>query len=233
MTKVSAIVLSAGKGRRMNSDVAKQYIEIAGKPVIYYSLAAFENSAVDEIILVTAPGEEEIVRKNIVEKYNFKKVSMITAGGKERYHSVFNGLKAIEDTDFVLIHDGARPMLTPEMIAHIIEEVKNADACVSAVPSKDTIKISDAEGYISATPDRSFVWNIHTPQAFKYELIIKAYSDLMKLSDNEIKVTDDAMVVESMTGHKVKLVEGSYKNIKVTTPEDLLVAERFLADRVE
>ena len=233
MTKVSAIVLSAGKGRRMNSDIAKQYIEIAGKPVVYYSLVAFENSAVDEIILVTAPGDEEFARESIVEKYGFKKIRAIVAGGKERYHSVFNGLKAIKDTEYVLIHDGARPMLTTEMIAHIIEEVKNTEACVSGVPSKDTIKISDMEGYINSTPDRSLVWNIHTPQAFRYGIILKAYSDLMKLPDDKIRVTDDAMVVESMTGHKVKLVEGSYKNIKVTTPEDLFVVERLLADRGE
>lgn len=228
MAKVSAIVLSAGKGRRMNSDIAKQYILIGGKPIIYYSIAAFENSDVDEIILVTAPGEEDIVRESIVEKYGFKKISRIVAGGKERYHSVFNGLKAIDDTEYVLIHDGARPMLTPEMISHIIEEVKKTEACVSGVPSKDTIKISDEEGYIDSTPDRSLVWNIHTPQAFGYELIMNAYSGLMQIPDDRIKVTDDAMVVESMSGHKVKLVEGSYKNIKVTTPEDLFLAEKFL-----
>ena len=127
MAKVSAIVLSAGKGRRMNSDIAKQYILIGGKPIIYYSIAAFENSDVDEIILVTAPGEEDIVRESVVEKYGFKKISRIVAGGKERYHSVFNGLKAIDDTEYVLIHDGARPMLTPEMISHIIRAICRND----------------------------------------------------------------------------------------------------------
>ena len=140
MAKYTAIVLSAGKGSRMGSSVHKQYLLLCGRPVIYYTLKAFEESPVDEIVLVTGEGEEEYCQKEIVEKYKLHKVTKIVKGGKERYHSVFQGLSACEHTDYVLIHDGARPFIGQEVIRHIMDEVQKKHACIAAVPVKDTIK---------------------------------------------------------------------------------------------
>lgn len=224
--KFTAIVLSAGKGSRMNSDTHKQYLLLDGKPIIAYALEAFEKSPVDEVILVTGQGEEEYCRNEIVNAYDFRKVSKIVTGGKERCHSVFQGLQAITDSDYVLIHDGARPFVTQEIIENTMETVKRTQACVVGVHAKDTIKITNQEGIITATPKRNDVWMAQTPQAFSFGLIYQAYSRFMQRED--ILVTDDAMVVEEMCGQSVRLIEGSYQNIKITTPEDLLIAETFL-----
>jgi 2-C-methyl-D-erythritol 4-phosphate cytidylyltransferase len=197
--KCIAIVLAGGKGKRMESDIPKQYIELNGKPILYYALNEFENcSIIDEII----------------------------EGGKERYHSVNNGLLAIDDCDYVFIHDGARPMIQNSTIMKAYECVKEFKACVVAVQTKDTIKIADEEGFISVTPNREKLWNIQTPQVFEWGIIKKAYDILMESDCNNI--TDDAMVVENMLNFKVKLVQGTYENIKVTTPSDLVIASAFL-----
>ena len=152
MAKYTAIVLSAGKGSRMGSSVHKQYLLLCGRPVIYYTLKAFEESPVDEIVLVTGEGEEEYCRKEIVEKYKLHKVTKIVKGGKERYHSVFQGLSVCEHTDYVLIHDGARPFIEQEVIRHIMDEVQKKHACIAAVPVKDTIKKVDENGKVTADP---------------------------------------------------------------------------------
>lgn len=224
--KMTAIVLAAGTGKRMNTKVHKQYLLLKEKPILYYSLKAFEDSHVDEIILVTGAEEIEFCRKEIVEKYGLGKVRAIVEGGRERYHSVYEGLKAVGETDYVLIHDGARPFVSQDIIERILEAVCEYRACVAGMPVKDTIKISDEEGFAKETPNRSSVWMIQTPQAFSYPLIYDAYTRLLEKEDSAI--TDDAMVVERMTNHKVRLIEGSYRNIKITTPEDLLIAEQFL-----
>lgn len=224
--KMTAIVLAAGTGKRMNTKVHKQYLLLKEKPILYYSLKAFEDSHVDEIILVTGAEEIEFCRKEIVEKYGFGKVRAIVEGGRERYHSVYEGLKAVGETDYVLIHDGARPFVSQDIIERTLEAVCEYRACVAGMPVKDTIKISDEEGFAKETPNRSSVWMIQTPQAFSYPLIYDAYTRMLEKEDSAI--TDDAMVVERMTNHKVKLIEGSYRNIKITTPEDLLIAEQFL-----
>ena len=229
--KKCAIVLAAGQGKRMNSKVAKQYLLIKGKPVLYYSLAAFEESEVDEIILVTGAGEEEFCQKEIVEKYKLKKVKKIVVGGKERYHSVANGLSACEDCEVVLIHDGARPFLDQEIIKRCIQGTKDFDACVVGMPVKDTIKIASEDGFVASTPNRNFVWMVQTPQTFRYDLIAQSYLKLIEqeevLKQNGVNITDDAMVVEYFSGQKIRLIEGSYKNIKITTPEDLRASENF------
>jgi 2-C-methyl-D-erythritol 4-phosphate cytidylyltransferase len=232
-TKIAAIVLAAGKGRRMQSDVAKQYMMLKEKPVLYYALKAFEDSEVDEIVLVTAEEEREYCRQNIVERYGFSKVSHIVAGGAERYHSVYNGLCALWNCAYVLVHDGARPFVTQQIIHRSLEEVRTRQAVAVGMPVKDTIKIIDETGFVKETPDRQFVWAIQTPQTFSYTLIRQCYEKLIqedKQQANAQKITDDAMVVELFTGVKVKLVEGSYDNIKITTPEDVSVAEAFLQD---
>lgn len=234
--KTTAIVLAAGQGKRMGSKVAKQYLLLKGRPVLYYTLKAFEDSLIDSVILVTKEGEEEYCRKEMVEAYGFQKVTAIVPGGRERYHSVFFGLKAISqyipECEYVFIHDGARPFVTNEMIVRAYEEVKRSKACVIGMPVKDTIKIADEDGYAKTTPKRSRVWAVQTPQVFSFSFIMEAYEQLMKnegsLREKGIAITDDAMVVETFTEKKVKLVEGSYQNIKITTPEDLKIAEAFL-----
>lgn len=224
--KYAAIVLAAGSGKRMNSKVHKQYLIIQDRPVLYYSLKAFEDSAVDEIVLVVGKGEEEFCRKEIVDKYGISKVKGIVEGGKERYHSVFEGLKQTSDADYVLIHDGARPFVNQDIIRRCMQEVQKYQACVVGMPVKDTIKIADEEGYAKQTPDRKNVWMIQTPQTFSYALIYEAYEEMLKTEDTAI--TDDAMVLERIKGKKSKLIEGSYRNIKITTPEDLLIANVYL-----
>lgn len=224
--KYAAIVLAAGSGKRMNSKVHKQYLIIQDRPVLYYSLKAFEDSAVDEIVLVVGKGEEEFCRKEIVDKYGISKVKAIVEGGKERYHSVFEGLKQTSDADYVLIHDGARPFVNQDIIRRCMQEVQKYQACVVGMPVKDTIKIADEEGYAKQTPDRKNVWMIQTPQTFSYALIYEAYEEVLKTEDTAI--TDDAMVLERTKDKKSKLIEGSYRNIKITTPEDLLIANVYL-----
>lgn len=230
--KTTAIVLAGGRGKRMNSAVPKQFLMIKDKPVLYYSLKAFEDSFIDSVILVAAEDDMEYCKKEIVDKYGFHKVAKIVVGGKERYHSVLNGIKAIGECDYIFIHDGARPFVTQDMLTRLLETVKQSHACVAGMPVKDTIKIANEDGYIETTPKRELVWMIQTPQVFEFELIKKAYLILEKdeysLLQKGISITDDAMVVEMLLGEKVKLVEGSYQNIKITTPEDLAIAEGFL-----
>ena len=228
--KIGAIVLAGGRGSRMKSSLPKQYMTIAGYPIIYYALKAFEdNKDVDEIVLVTGEHDVDYCRHQIVEQYGLKKVKHIVPGGKERYHSVYNGLCALEGAKYVLIHDGARPMVTQEIIAHNIEAVRCRRACITAVPPKDTVKISSRDGIVEQTPDRAVVWLVQTPQTFEYTLIKTAYETFMG-SEASCVITDDAMVVETFTKQPVYLVEGDYRNIKVTTPEDMIVIQHFVAE---
>lgn len=224
--KFTAIVLSAGKGSRMKSNTRKQYLLLNGKPIITYALDAFEQSPVDQVILVCGPGEREFCQNEIVNAYGFRKVSDIVIGGEERYHSVFCGLTAACDSDYVLIHDGARPFVTREIIARAMESVVQTQACAVGMHVKDTIKITDEDDMVTETPRRGNVWMVQTPQAFSYALIDRAYRQL--LCQKKIAITDDATAVEEICGHPVRLIEGSYRNIKITTPEDLLIAEAFL-----
>lgn len=225
--RCTAIVLAAGQGKRMHSKIQKQFLEIGGKPVLYYSLHCFQESPlIRDIILVTGKEMISYCEQEIIKKYDFSKVRKVTAGGKERYDSVYAGLLCCQDTDYVYIHDGARPFITEEMVQRGYEAVKRTNACVMGMPSKDTVKLADSSGYVKETPDRKIVWNIQTPQIFSYDLIRGAYESIRK--KDMTGVTDDAMVVEQETGTKILLVEGSYQNIKITTPEDLAIAEAFL-----
>ena len=225
--KCTAIVLAAGQGKRMGTKVQKQYLEIDGKPVLYYSLHAFEQSKIiDEIILVVGENQSEYCKDEIVSKYGISKVNKIVEGGAERYHSVWNGLQEVDDGGYVFIHDGARPFVDEEILKRAYKDVQNCKACVIGMPVKDTIKLADSDGFVNETPERSLLWMIQTPQVFESGLVKKAYALLME--QENIQVTDDAMVVEQMLGHKVKLTEGSYENIKITTPEDLDIAEIFV-----
>ena len=236
--KTAAIVLAAGHGKRMHSKVAKQYLLLKGEPVVVHALRAFEKAGMDEIILVTGADEVEFCKKDIVAQYNFSSVRQVVSGGKERYDSVWNGLKALMATGFpedgiVLIHDGARPLVNGAIIARSVDGAREFSACVAAMPVKDTIKVADVDGFSASTPDRSTLWQIQTPQAFQFRLIYRAYEKMFMPGTDRSHITDDAMVVERMTDTKVKFVEGSYSNIKVTTPEDMVIAEALCAHGAE
>ncbi len=231
--KTVAVVLAAGSGSRMKSDVKKQYMEIGGKPLIYYSLKTFEESIIDDIVLVVSRGDVEYVREEIVNRFGFDKVTAIVEGGLYRYHSVRLGLMAAApDCDYAFIHDGARPFVDNDIIMRALHAVKQYGAAVVGMPVKDTIKLADEKGFAVSTPDRSLTWQIQTPQVFSYNLILDLYKRLDReegeLMAKGINITDDAMVVEYFTDKKVKLVEGSYNNIKITTPDDIPAAEAIL-----
>lgn len=227
-----AIVLAGGSGSRMKSSVKKQYLMMQGRPVLCHSLEVFQMcSRIDEIVLVCGKGEIEQCRENIVEAYGFSKVKHIVEGGKERYHSVHEGLKVISDCKYVLIHDGARPFVDEAILNRVLNELPKCHACVVGMPVKDTIKLSNEQGYVDCTLPRERLWMIQTPQSFDYDLIRNAYDQLAQQESPAVKITDDAMVAEYILNTQVKLVEGSYDNIKITTPEDLLLAELILNSR--
>ena len=227
--EAAGIVLAGGKGTRMQSDLPKQYMRLDGKPMLYYSLCAFEESEVESVVLVTAEGEEDYCRRELVERYGFTKVAAVTAGGAERYVSVWNGLRCLKQPadrrtpEYVLIHDGARPLVTAELINRLLKETVHYGACVAGMPVKDTIQMTDERGAITLTPKRERLWMAQTPQAFAFSIAYDSYEQLMK--EPEVQVTDDAMVVGLYHEIAIQMVRGSYSNIKVTTPEDLVLAE--------
>ena len=239
--RCTAIILAAGSGSRMKSTTAKQFMLLGGKPLLWYSLQAVEQSEIiDDCILVTGESDIPYVQREIIEKYGFRKVESVVAGGSERWESVGKGLAALQDKarefpnrdGYIFIHDGARPFLTEEIIRSTFDTVQKYHACVAAVPSKDTIKLADENEFAISTPDRRRVWVVQTPQVFDTELILKAYTSLWEKAEavgkENIAVTDDAGVVELFTDCSVKMAESSYRNIKITTPEDLKIAETFL-----
>ena len=227
--KSVCIIVAAGTGSRMNSDRPKQFLEMEGHPLLYYTVKAWQESFISEIILVTSGGYLDFVKKDIVEKYGFDKVTKVITGGETRFDSVYRGLLACEDADYVYIHDGARPCVDAGVIERAREGAEEYGACVSAVPVKDTIKVVDKEGFAIDTPERSSLWAMQTPQAFKYDIVRKAYDALA--DKDRTGITDDAMVVEKSGAVKVKMVVGSYDNVKVTTPEDLRVVENIIKKR--
>lgn len=227
MSKCVGVVLAAGQGSRMGTKVQKQFLQIGEYPVLYYSLRCFqESSLIQEVIVVTSESSVSYCKEMIVDRYGFSKVSKIVPGGKERYDSVYAGLLACENCDYVFIHDGARPFIEEEILQRGWRGVKKTGACAIGMPSKDTVKIADSEGYVKETPVRNNVWTIQTPQIFEYSLIRRAHESIR--SKDISAITDDAMIVEQETGVKICLEQGSYKNIKITTPEDIAVAETFL-----
>ena len=219
------VIVAAGTGSRMNMGINKQFIKLEGKEIIYYTIEKFyKNENIDDIVVVVKEEEAEFFRKEILDKYNFKNIKL-AYGGKERQDSVYNGLKSLDkECNIVLIHDGARPFVSNKIINKSIEEAKENKAIVVGVPVKDTIKVIDNDKNIVDTPNRSLLWAVQTPQTFDYNLIIKSYEDAFK---DGFYGTDDAMLVERI-GYKVKMVEGSYNNIKITTQEDLGLGSQIL-----
>ena len=219
------VIVAAGTGSRMNMGINKQFIKLEGKEIIAYTIEKFyNNSNIEDIVVVVKEDESEFLKKEILDKYNFKNIK-IAYGGKERQDSVYNGLKLLDEKcDVVLIHDGARPFVSDKIIDKSIEEAKEHKAIVVGVPVKDTIKVIDNDKNIVDTPNRNVLWAVQTPQTFDYNILIDAYKDAFK---NKFYGTDDAMLVERI-GYKVKMLEGSYNNIKITTQEDLNIGSQIL-----
>ena len=224
--KVTAIITAAGKGKRMLHSVPKHFIRLEGKPVLAYTLDVFEMCPdVNEVLVVSRSGEEDYCLKEVVEKYGYKKVLKIVIGGDRRQDSVYNGIKELdEDTDIVLVHDGVRPFVSQNTLSEAIKLAIFADGVVTAVPVKDTIKYVGDDGIIRATPDRSSLWHAQTPQVFKRRILEEAY---VRAYNDKYSGTDESSLVERL-GYKVKIVEGTVDNIKITTKEDLLFAEVIL-----
>lgn len=224
MSRVTAIVLAAGEGRRLKSKVPKPLVKINSRPVIIYALSVLNSHPdIDDIILVANPKNLSII-KDKIRKYRIRKVRKIVLGGRRRQDSVKNGLKATDPkTGLVLIHDGVRPFINKQIVSCVIKEAARSKAAIVGVPVKATIKeVRKSQVVVEKTLDRDSLWEIQTPQVFDRELILKAY----KKFGNKA-VTDDASLVERL-GVQVKIVMGSYKNIKITTPEDLKIAEAIL-----
>ena len=229
MQKNAAVILSAGAGRRMHQSMPKQYLDLCGKPVIAWTIEAFQQSPdIDEIVLVTGTDQVMKCQEEIVKRYGLTKVSKIVPGGAERGNSVLCGLRALRgDTSCVLIHDGARPLVGQAVIARVTEAAALYGAAAVAVPARDTVKIVDEQEMVVSTPDRRTLRMMQTPQAFSYPLILTAYE---KVFADGVTVTDDAMAAE-YAGARVKIVEGDVRNIKITVPQDLLLAELLIKDR--
>ncbi|MCT4542529.1 MAG: 2-C-methyl-D-erythritol 4-phosphate cytidylyltransferase [Vallitalea sp.] len=224
----TAIIPAAGRGTRMNKKKLKQYIELNNKPILVYTLQAFEKcNNIDNIILVVGEKEVDYCIKEIVEKYKFRKIIYVIKGGNERQNSVYEGLRHVPDsTDIVLIHDGARPFINEKHIKETIGCAYKNGACVLGVPVKDTIKVIN-DNIIVDTPKRDSLWSIQTPQTFKRELIKSSYEKAIK---DKYVATDDSMIVEKYSDINVKIVEGSYANMKITTNEDLIIAKSFITN---
>ena len=227
--KVTAIIPSAGRGRRMGHSIPKHYICLEGRPILAYTLEVFEKCTdVNYVLVVVKSGEEEYCLNEIIEKYMLKKVLRIVIGGERRQDSVYHGIKELDqDTDIVVVHDGVRPFVPVGLISESIKMAMYSDGVVAALPVKDTLKEVTGDGIIKSTPHRESMWYAQTPQTFKKRVIddafVRAYSD-------NFHGTDESSLVERIGG-KVRIIEGSPENIKITTKEDLLLAEFILRSR--
>lgn len=232
--KCTAVMLAAGMGLRMGGDVRKQYLMLDNMPMFLHSIRTMqENEHITDIIVMAHKDDVEIVR-GLLEEYGYtKKLRKIAVGGKERVHSVAIGLETIDwPCDYVFIHDCARPFLDQETLERLYQTVKNTGACVAGMPAKDTVKIVDEHCDVEKTPNRASVWIVQTPQVFSLDLIRSAHRKVLAQEDylqsQGIALTDDAMVAEFAGGCRIRMVMASYRNIKITTPEDLVIGEAFL-----
>lgn len=216
---VLAVIVAAGKGTRMNNSIRKQYLSIAGLPILSHTLLVFEKSEViDRIILVIPEGDFSYCKQNIIAPLKPEKKIDLVPGGLERQISVYNGLCAIDNKNsIVVIHDGVRPFVSPEHLASCITGIEESGACILGIPVHDTVKYVDRSGYIKKTPERENIWLAQTPQAFRYDLIMKAHNIARQ---EGYKATDDASLVERL-GEKVKILHGGEYNIKITSQEDI------------
>lgn len=221
----AALITAAGYGKRMSADRPKQFLDLAGAPLVVWTLRAFErHPLIDLIVLTTPPGTEELCRSQIVAPYKLSKIRGIVPGGETRQESVLNGLETLEYTEIVAIHDGARPLVSPDVITGSIEAAKAVGAALACAPVRDTVKKRDGR-YLS-TVSRSDLWLAHTPQTFRTGLIVEAHRRAVM---DGYAGTDDASLVERL-GAPIKIIEDSAYNIKITTPEDLRLAELLMGE---
>ena len=223
---VTAIFPAAGQSKRMNlnSSINKNFLNIEGKPLIVHTLLTFSQSTtIDNLIVAVSPNEMYIFRKMVEGVKNLKPLQIV-AGGSERQYSIANALKVLsDDTDIVLVHDAARPLVSIKTIDEVVEAAKVYGGAIAAVPVKDTIKVVDTESFVTDTPPRASLVAVQTPQGFKRDILLKAYA---QAEHDNFLGTDDASLVERI-GVKVKVVMSDYRNIKITTPEDILIAKTF------
>lgn len=226
--KIAAIIAAAGIGKRMGVNLPKQYLEIGGRPIICHTLDRFRDfKELSDVIIVVEPGREASFKSEILERYEYPKKWSVAGGGKVRQESVANGLKLVAPgTDIVLVHDGVRPFITPAELALSAETALRDGACIIASPIKETVKRIGTDGNIRDTIDRSNLWGAKTPQAFTVSLLREAMQAAFR--DNFVG-TDEASLVERI-GKKVKIIEGNSRNIKITTQEDLIIAEALLKE---
>jgi len=227
--KCVALVPAAGQGKRMGGAHSKPYLLLEGKPILAHTLLELERCPlVDEVVLMVERGEIERARASVVEEFRLQKVGAILAGGVQRQDSVWEGLKTIQDDcDLVMVHDGVRPFISQEMLARSIQGAVDSGASIAGMPAKDTVKLVSAQNMVLKTPDRKSVFLVQTPQTFKRDILLRAYRQAM---EDGFYATDEASLVERL-GLQVRVVEGSYENIKITTPEDLVVGEMILRKR--
>ena len=227
-SKVCTLIPAAGKGSRMAHSVKKPYLELAQKPILAHTIQRFEqNSAVDAIFVIVDQADFSECHATVLRPYAFTKVQKLVDGGETRQMSVYNGIRALStDVDFVIVHDGVRPFVTDEVIFACLAAADECGAAVAAVPVKDTIKIANTDRFIVETPSREQLWAVQTPQVFRKSLLEEAHQAAQA---RQLTATDDASLVEQL-GFPVKLVEGSYANVKITTPVDLQIAEVLLSD---
>lgn len=224
--KTIALITAGGKGQRMQSPTAKQFLLLAGKPILAWTIEVFEGcAAIDEIFVIAPPEEMEKVQTEILENFQYKKVLKVVRGGRMRQQSVWNGLRAIKsDCSWVVVHDGVRPLINPLWIEAGLLEARETGAAIVAVPARDTVKRLTPKGELQTLP-REEIWLAQTPQIFEFSLLCRAHR---RANQEKFTGTDDASLVERL-GQKVSLVPGDYGNIKITTPDDLKIAEMLIA----
>ena len=230
MTRCGAVIVAAGRGTRMGTAESKQFLLLRGKPILVHTLERFQRmELIEAIVLVT--GEADLARcRSYVTEYGLTKVTAVVAGGSERQHSVRLGLERLPaGIEVAAVHDAVRPFASSARVAACLHKAYETGGAVLAVPVKDTIKVVDSSGRIEATPERRSLWAVQTPQAFRLELLLEAHARAVR---DSFVGTDDAMLVERL-GIPVHVVEGDYTNIKITTPDDLLWAERLLDEQGE
>lgn len=251
MRKKIAIILAGGKGKRMESDIPKQFMDFNGRSLLSYSLETFEKSQIDGIMVVASPYYRELCKEEIIDKLGISKFIGFADPGEERVYSVRNALRRVEEyleltynpgcgcncgscddpnkdpEAYVFIHDGARPFISEDLIRRSIEGVEKTGACIPGIPLNDTVKEVDDERYVVSTPDRSKLMSVQTPQCFDLELLKEAYKKWLSTGEKDFIPTDDASLVERFTNAKVTVIDGEDRNLKITRPIDLELAKNY------
>lgn len=224
--KLRVVIAAAGRGSRMKSGTNKQYMLLDGRPILSYCLDFFERQeVVDAIVVICGAEERDYCQSEIIQRFKYRKVTAVLPGGRERQDSIWVGLQNLgDDTGLVVVHDGARPFISGEVWTRLVAAAREWGAAIPGVVSKDTLKLVDQDGFVQQTLPRSSVFAIQTPQIFKYDELVAAYRHAQ---EDNFQGTDDASLFERYIG-RVKVVVGDYRNLKITTPEDIKIAEALL-----